>query len=63
MRNCMLRTVAAGLFVAVCLPAIVTAEDNVLTAEEKAAGWELLFDGKTMDQFVNYKSDKLSPAW
>lgn len=37
---------------AVCLAVVgitpVSAEDNVLTEKEKAAGWQLLFDGKTL---------------
>jgi hypothetical protein len=28
---------------------LVAADENTLTAEEKAAGWQLLFDGKTQD--------------
>jgi hypothetical protein len=31
---------------------VVTRPDNELTAEEKAAGWVLLFDGKTLDGWM-----------
>jgi len=41
----------------------VQAEQNTLTEAEKLAGWELLFDGKSADQFRNYKSDGLSAGW
>lgn len=38
--------------------------DNELTAEEKAAGWKLLFDGKdAAANFRGYKKDKLPDAW
>ena len=33
------------------------AEPNTLTAEEKAAGWKLLFDGKSTDQWRSFKKD------
>jgi hypothetical protein len=40
------------------------AADNELTAEEKAAGWKLLFDGKdAAATFRGYKKDKLPDAW
>ncbi len=32
---------------------------NKLTPKEKAAGWELLFDGKSMDKWRCYKMDKV----
>ena len=34
--------------------------DNTLTEEEKAAGWELLFDGKSMDKWRIFKMDTLA---
>ena len=37
--------------------------DNTITAEEKAAGWELLFDGESMDQWKNYKKETISEKW
>lgn len=44
------------------LPLLISsaqAEDhNVLTAEEKTAGWELLFDGKTGTNWNNWKTKK-----
>ncbi|MEM6379069.1 MAG: DUF1080 domain-containing protein, partial [Bacteroidota bacterium] len=33
---------------------------NTLTAEEKAAGWTLLFDGQSMDQWRLFKKDTLA---
>lgn len=37
---------------------IVTLPDNTLSAKEKKAGWNLLFDGKTGDQWMNPKTKK-----
>lgn len=36
---------------------------NMLTEEEKAAGWKLLFDGKTTDGWRNFRKDTLSDGW
>lgn len=36
---------------------------NTLTAAERAAGWELLFDGQSIDQWRNFKSDGLGSGW
>ena len=37
--------------------------DNSLTVEEVNDGWELLFNGKDMDQWRNFKKPGLSPKW
>ncbi len=36
---------------------------NFLTAEEKAAGWKLLFDGRTTAGWRGYKKDRLPAGW
>jgi len=46
--------------------AIVAAAEpasNMLTAEEEAAGWKLLFDGKSTDGWRNYKKTDVGPGW
>jgi hypothetical protein len=55
-------TPAAGETTAVAGQA---AEPNTLTEQEKAAGWRLLFDGKSTDQLRGYnkKDHKLSDKW
>jgi hypothetical protein len=37
--------------------------DNTLTAAEQKAGWKLLFDGKTIDQWRNYKGTEVGTNW
>lgn len=39
---------------------VATTGDNTLTAEEKEAGWELLFDGNVIDKWRVYKRDTMS---
>jgi len=36
---------------------------NVLNDDEKAAGFELLFDGKSLEHFRNFKRDDVSDGW
>jgi hypothetical protein len=36
---------------------------NTLTAAERAAGWELLFDGKDMDGWHNFKKAGVRSGW
>jgi len=36
---------------------------NTLTAEEAAAGWKLLFDGKTVDAWRGFKQEGLPKGW
>ena len=39
------------------------APQNFVTDEEKAAGWRLLFDGKTTNGWHGYKKDKFPDGW
>lgn len=36
---------------------------NVLTDEEKEEGWQLLFDGKSLDNWRGYKMDSVPSNW
>lgn len=36
---------------------------NTLTPAERAAGWKLLFDGKTTAGWRGYRSDRMPPGW
>ena len=36
---------------------------NTLTDVEKAAGWQLLFDGQTFSGWHNFKKDGVRPGW
>lgn len=36
---------------------------NSLTEEEKASGWELLFDGSTLNGWKRYNHDTIGPLW
>ncbi len=44
-------------------PAAEETAPNTLTAAEKAAGWKLLFDGKTMSGWHNFKKEGVRPGW
>ncbi len=39
------------------------AADNELTEEEKAAGWQLLFDGQSLDHWRGYKKEQAPEGW
>lgn len=45
------------------LNSLFAAEPNNLSQAEKMAGWELLFDGKSAENFRNYKKDGISEGW
>jgi hypothetical protein len=38
-------------------------QDNTLTADEQAAGWQLLFDGKTIQHWHNYGKTTIGQSW
>ena len=40
-----------------------TTSHNKLTLEEKNAGWQLLFDGKTLNGWRDYNGEKLTVPW
>lgn len=42
---------------------VALADPNTLTEAEKTAGWELLFDGKTLDGWKRYGADSIGPLW
>jgi hypothetical protein len=44
-------------------PASVLPNVNALTDTEKAAGWKLLFDGKTTEGWRNFKKKTISDGW
>lgn len=43
--------------------AAVADEPNTLTDAEKAEGWTLLFDGKDLSQWRNFKKEDVSEKW
>lgn len=56
----------AGVVLAVAIAtsfADISAKENTLTAEEKKAGWKLLFDGKTTEGWRGYKMRAMPPGW
>src|SRR5690242_3524298 len=44
-------------------PPPAPAGPNTLTAEEQAAGWQLLFNGKDLTGWKGYKKDAPGAAW
>lgn len=56
---------ALTLITSLALPSF--AEDdapaNTLSDSEKAAGWKLLFNGKTLDGWSNFKKAGVKPGW
>lgn len=52
---------AFTLISAMSLPAF--AADNQLTAQEKAEGWQLLFNGADMSQWRTFKQPTVNEKW
>jgi hypothetical protein len=60
LRHCLL---AASLLLAVQFARAAEPAPNTLTDEEKAAGWKLLFDGKSTEGWRNYKKPEIGQGW
>jgi hypothetical protein len=55
--------IASTSFALLLASAAVAQENNTLTDVEKAAGWQLLFDGKDFDGWHNFRRDGVRPGW
>jgi hypothetical protein len=55
--------VVVGVAIALAPAGAQAPEDNTLTAEERAAGWRLLFDGTSTDQWRAYRRETLPAGW
>lgn len=56
----------AALAVVLAAPPLLAQDSrvpNTLTAEERAAGWALLFDGRTMAGWRGYKQERAPAGW
>ncbi len=53
----------ALLVALVVSPLSHAAEMNTLSADEAAAGWQLLFDGQSTEGWRNYQASTISPGW
>jgi len=64
-----MKTTAGILLKIACVLTVVAAwpanagEPNTLTEAEKAAGWKLLFDGRTTEGWRGYKMQSMPPGW
>ncbi|MBK8291825.1 MAG: DUF1080 domain-containing protein [Flammeovirgaceae bacterium] len=61
--------IASGLFLASCQKpaqedsAATEVAANTLTEAENADGWELLFNGTSLDGWKRYNHDTIGPLW
>ncbi len=46
-----------------CCSCATADESNRLTEREKEQGFKLLFDGKSMDHWRNYRAEGIKPQW
>lgn len=57
-----LTAIAATIYLA-GTTTVQAAQDNTLTAEESAAGWQLLFDGQSFTGWRNYREKQVGDGW
>ncbi|HEY3913511.1 MAG TPA: DUF1080 domain-containing protein [Verrucomicrobiae bacterium] len=57
------KTLCASTALAAVMALPLFAEDNTLTDAEKAAGWQLLFNGTNFDGWHVFKSDGMGQGW
>lgn len=48
---------------ALCVAPLFAADPNALSAQEQAAGWKSLFDGKTLTGWRGYKTEAVGAGW
>lgn len=54
----LLLSIVLCAFVSACV-----AGENTLSVEERRSGWQLLFNGKDMSQWRNFKGDDINAKW
>jgi hypothetical protein len=54
---------ACALIPTFCAAAPDASQANTLSATEKTGGWQLLFDGKSLDGWSNFKKTDIRPGW
>ncbi|MDG2118223.1 MAG: DUF1080 domain-containing protein, partial [Gammaproteobacteria bacterium] len=63
MRSHSLVSIISASLAAVAFLSSNVLADNSLTAREKSQGWDLLFDGKSLDQWRNYQREDIRQQW
>jgi len=63
MKRALLLAFALTMMVTIRLSAADDGKANTLTGAQKAAGWKLLFDGKTFTGWHNFKKEGVRPGW
>jgi len=56
-------SILVALALTLAAPMLRAEDHNMLTPAQKSAGWQLLFDGKTMDGWHNFRRPGIRPGW